>query len=175
MPSEIWKDIQNFEGLYQISTLGKIKSLNYRRTGREKILKPTKNNGYLDIILYKDSKYEHHLIHRLVAEAFIPNPDNLPQVNHKDENKLNNVTNNLEWCNAKYNSNYGTKSLRFSKSRGKSVKCVETGTIYHSAREAERQTGIDNTQIVGVCKNKYGYKTAGGYTWEYVPKQRGGD
>lgn len=167
---EIWKDIQGFENLYQVSNLGRVKSLNYKHTGKEKILKLTKSNGYLDVILYNAGEYKHCLVHRLVAQAFIPNINSSLQVNHKDENKLNNRVDNLEWCTPKYNSNYGTKTIRFSKSRGTSVRCIETGKIYHSAREAERQTGIDNTQIVGVCKNKYGYKTAGGYTWEYVPK-----
>ena len=174
MTLEIWKDIDGYEGLYQVSNLGRIKSLNYKRTGRTKILKLVKSNGYLDIILYNNGKCKHYLVHRLVAKAFIPNPDSLPEINHIDENKTNNKVDNLEWCTSKYNSNYGTKPLRFSKSRGISVKCIETEIVYHSAREAERQTGIDNTQIVGVCKGKYGYQTAGGYTWEYVSKQ-GGD
>lgn len=124
--------------------------------------------GILTLSFIKIGKYDHRSIHRLVAEAFIPNPLNLPEVNHKNENKSDNFVDNLEWCTSKYNSNYGTKLLRCSKTRGKPVKCIETKMIYHSAREAERQTGIDNTQIIGVCKNKYGYKTAGGYTWVYV-------
>ena len=170
MPSEIWKDIQGFENLYQVSNLGRVKSLNYKHTDKEKVLKLTKSNGYLDVILYKAGEYKHHLVHRLVAQTFIPNTNSSLQVNHKNEIKTDNRVENLEWCTPKYNSNYGTKTLRFSKSRGTSVRCIETGKIYHSAREAERQTGIDNTQIVGVCKDRYGYKTAGGYTWEYVPK-----
>ena len=87
MTLEIWKDIDGYEGLYQVSNLGRIKSLNYKRTGRTKLLKLVKSNGYLDIILYNNGKYKHYLVHRLVAKAFIPNPDNLPEINHIDEDK----------------------------------------------------------------------------------------
>ena len=108
MTEEIWKDIDGYEGLYKVSNLGRVKSLNYLRKGIEKERIPNKNNsGYLIVGLHKDGKIKNFLIHRLVAEAFIENVNDLPQVNHKDENKLNNCVENLEWCSAKYNSNYG--------------------------------------------------------------------
>lgn len=107
---EIWKDIKNFEGLYQISNLGNIKSLHYRNSNNEKIMSPKLiGRGYLSIGLRNKSKKKNFLIHRLVANAFIPNPDNLQQVNHKDENKLNNCVDNLEWCNNSYNNTYGAR------------------------------------------------------------------
>ena len=100
-------------GLYQVSSLGRVKSLNYMNTGKEKLKKPTlqkkcimKQGGYYQIQLYKNNKAKNFVVHRLVAEAFIPNPDDLPQVNHKDHNRLNNRVENLEWCTAKYNSNH---------------------------------------------------------------------
>ena len=114
---EIWKDIEGYEGLYQVSNKGRIKSLNYRRTGKERVLSssPT-SSGYLVVCLYKNKKPKPFLIHRLVAEAFIPNSDNLPEVNHKDENKLNNRVENLEWCDREYNINYGNRNEKASES-----------------------------------------------------------
>ena len=120
-------------------------------------------------------------IHRLVAEAFIPNPDDLPIINHKDENKLNNVVSNLEWCTHKYNSNYGTINKRLSKKKINNtynmtpIKCVETNIIYKSIHDASRQTGINVQNIAECCKGgsyckRNGYVrryTAGGYHWEY--------
>ena len=110
---EIWKDIKGYEGLYQVSNLGRIKSFNYMNTGKEKIKTPTlqkkhpmKQGGYLQTTLYKNNQSKTVVVHRLVAEAFIPNPDNLPQVNHKDHDKTNNCVDNLEWCTAKYHSNH---------------------------------------------------------------------
>ena len=175
-------------GLYQVSNLGRVKSLdrpkrNYDiNTGlfttitiQGKIRKPRLTSfGYYTILLSKNGKRKWFFIHRLVAEAFIPNPDNLLQVNHKDENKLNNNVENLEWCDAKYNSNYGTRNKRISKIKTnntyntKSVLCVETGIVYSSTREAARQTGIRNTNISSCARKQYGYKTAGGYHWKYI-------
>ena len=110
---EIWRDVVGFEGLYKVSNLGNVKSLNYNRTGKEKLMKPqTDGHGYLQVMLYKDGKYKIKKIHRLVAEAFIPNPDNLPCVNHKDENKTNNKEFNLEFCTYEYNNNYGTRKIK---------------------------------------------------------------
>lgn len=109
---EKWKAIAGYEG-YEISSLGKVKSLNYKRTGKEKILKPKNNGkGYLRVALYKDGKCKYFLIHRLVGEAFIPNPMGLPEINHKDENKSNNIASNIEWCDRRYNNNYGTHTER---------------------------------------------------------------
>ena len=112
---EIWKDIEGYEGYYQVSNLGRVKSLerktkqhhNSVRTQPERILKSWIKR-YESVILCKDSKTKKVPIHRLVAKAFLPNENNLPEVNHKDENKLNNCADNLEWCTREYNINYGT-------------------------------------------------------------------
>ena len=128
---EIWKDIQGYEGLYQVSNLGRVRSLNYKKTKTVKILKLTSNTkGYLQLILHKNGEISSRKVHRLVAEAFIPNPDGLPQVNHKDENKQNNCVDNLEWCTNYYNAWYGTKIDKMRKKRSKPILCVETGVIY---------------------------------------------
>ena len=104
---EIWKDILGYEGLYQVSNYGRVRSLKY---GKEKILKQQINtDGYLHIDLYKNKKRKNYNVHRLVTIAFLENPNNYPQVNHKDENKQNNHIDNLEWCDYKYNCNYGTR------------------------------------------------------------------
>lgn len=119
---EIWKDIEGYEGLYQVSNLGRVKSLDkYINSGiknnsyvkrKEKILKLKFNQGYYEVTLTHNHKRRFCKVHRLVAQAFIPNPNNFPQVNHKDENKLNNCVENIEWCDAKYNCNYGTRNSK---------------------------------------------------------------
>ena len=110
---EIWCPIRGYEGIYEVSDQGRVKSIGY---GKERILRPVRNNnGYLLVGLRKNREQKWYLVHRLVAQAFIPNPDNLPQVNHKDENKTNNSVQNLEWCDRKYNCNYGTRNQRISK------------------------------------------------------------
>lgn len=156
---EIWKSLKGYEGLYEISNTGKIKSLTYN-----KLLKPVVQKGYVYIHLCKNSKDKAYLLHRLVATTFIPNPDNLPEVNHKDENKLNNKAENLEWCDSKYNSNYGTRNKR----KSKPIQCVETGEIFWGAREMERQLGIKHNNIAFAIKNGI---RAGGYHWKYVEKK----
>lgn len=164
---ENWTDIITHKGLYQISDLGRV------RNNKGQILSQTlyPKTGYLRVHLSKNGKAEWYTVHRLVAEAFIENPDGLPNVNHKDEIKTNNRVNNLEWCTQSYNCNYGTRNKRISKTKqndtrlSKKVKCVETNITYPSAKEAERQTGIFNTSIIQVCKGKR--QTAGGYHWEY--------
>lgn len=115
--SEIWKDCLGWEGLYQVSNLGNVRSLHYKSPY---LMSPaTDASGYQRVSFVRPNtkKYKRYAVHRLVAESFIPNPDYLPQVNHKDENKANNHVDNLEWCTAKYNSNYGTHNKRCSDSR----------------------------------------------------------
>ena len=114
MKKEIWKDIKGYEKLYQVSNLGKVRRIKFinNRTQKDKIkmLKLIKDKkGYLKINLWKNNKSKMFLVHRIVAETFILNPNNLPQVNHKDENKSNNCVENLEWCSQKYNNNYGNR------------------------------------------------------------------
>lgn len=119
--TEIWKDIVGYEGLYQVSNLGNVKRLKgYKGRGKgyiveEHLIQPSINSrGYQNVVLCKNGKTKTFSMHRLVAIAFLDNSDNLPQVNHKDENKLNNCVDNLEWCDSKYNNNYGTRNKKCS-------------------------------------------------------------
>ena len=109
---EIWKDIKGYECIYQVSNLGNVKSLDRLSTnGRRlkgKLLAKTNSKGYIKVTLTNKNKSDNRDIHRLVAQAFIPNPENKPQVNHIDEDKTNNTVDNLEWCTAKENINHGT-------------------------------------------------------------------
>jgi hypothetical protein len=164
---EIWKNIEFFEE-YSVSNFGNIKN---NKTGR--ILKPRKHTGgYMRVILCKDKKHYDYYIHRLVAQAFISNPNNLPEVNHKDEDKTNNCVENLEWCDRVYQVNYGTchdrmvETQRKTSKHSKPVKCVETGIVYISLHEAERETGILYTLICHALNGRQ--KTAGGYHWAYI-------
>ena len=119
--TEIWKNIEGYEGKYQVSNLGRVKSM----IGQEKVLHPKKHrNGHLQIGLHKDKKRKTMYIHRLVAQAFITNPDNLPCVNHKDENPNNNNVDNLEWCTQKYNCNYGTRVDRIMETKKQQYKKI---------------------------------------------------
>lgn len=161
---EVWKDIEGYEGIYKISNYGRVKSLERKdclgRIIKEKILKLREDkDGYLLITLHKNKKVKTFKVHRLVAEAFITNPNNYPIINHKDENPSNNHASNLEWCTQKYNCNYGNRVLKYTKSRGKKVICITTGKIFDALRDAERIYKIHNTSISACCKGKV--KTAG--------------
>lgn len=157
---EIWKDVKDFKNIYQISNFGKIRNVKTNR-----LLKPFKNtNGYYQINLWSKNKRKHILIHKLVAETFIPNPSKLPFINHKNENKLDNKVDNLEWCTAKYNCNYGTRNARLSRP----VICIELNKKYKSIQEASQELNIQKAHISGCCLKKRHYNTAGGYHWEYV-------
>lgn len=123
---EVWKDIAGYEGLYQVSNLGRVKS--FRGSAKfgkpeELVLKPSLiNSGYHVVTLYSKNRKKHKFqVHRLVAETFIDNPAHLPCVNHKDENKLNNCVLNLEWCTYQYNNNYGTARIRAIESKRKTI------------------------------------------------------
>ena len=159
---EIWKDIEGYEGLYQVSSWGRVKST--YRGGR--VLKGRKTKtGYLRINLCKNRNVKEYLVHRLVAQAFIPNPQNKPQVNHIDEDKENNHVNNLEWCTAKENVNHGTRILRIGKARSKPIICIETGVEYYGARECARQMGLQHSTIIKVLRGTRNH--TGGYTFKY--------
>lgn len=163
---EIWKNVKDYEGLYQVSNLGRVKRVSYN-----KILKPSCNKyGYLIVGLYKNGKSKSHYIHRLVANEFITNPNNLPCINHMDENKFNNTVENLEWCTHKYNSNYGTAAKRMGiKHRKKVIQISLSGKIinvWNSIIDAVKKTNTNYGDISACCKNKR--KTAGGYIWKYL-------
>lgn len=126
---EIWKPIKDYEGCYEASNLGRIRSLDRWvsngkgiRLAKGKVLHPTpKHHNYLTVLLSKDGVKKRRHVHRLVAQAFIPNPDDLPQINHKDENPINNCVDNLEWCTAKYNNNYGNHKRNWKKAYERSI------------------------------------------------------
>lgn len=155
------KEIKEYPN-YFITDDGRVWSKN-----RNKFLSLNPNTqGYLKVSLWKDGKSTTKPVHRLVAETFIPNPNNFLQVNHKDENKLNNSVENLEWCSEDYNTHYGTRNQRIATSKGKRTLCIETGIIYPSVIEASRQTKIPFQNIWKVCKN-INHK-AGGFHWQFV-------
>lgn len=185
---EIWKDIENYEGLYQVSNKGNVKSLNYMHTGDERLLKPIAiSNGYLQVYLYKNGKRKFCKIHRLVASAFLENADKLPQVNHKDEDKTNNNIENLEWCTSQYNCNYGTRGMRISKNQlnrhDQSIpidmlnKQDEVVGQFPSEKETIRwlrANGFPKANISAIsrcCKGNPKYTHAYGYKWRYTHKK----
>ena len=164
---EIFKDIEGYEGLYQISNYGNVKSLGNCKYKKDKILKYSKDkDGYLYVGLCKNGKHKYIKIHRLVAEAFIENPNNYQQVNHKDEDKTNNHVTNLEWCTPKYNSNYGTRIQRVIESQSRMVECIETGIVYSSTIQVERELGFKQSSISRCCNGIR--NTCGGFHWCYV-------
>ena len=161
---------------YTITDDGKVFSLNYNHTGEKKELKQRKDkDGYFGVTLFNENGKKCLLVHRLVALAFIPNTDNLPQVNHKNEIKTDNRVENLEWCDAVYNLNYGTRNERIAEThlnrKDQSIKVkqfTKDGVFikeYPSMMEVERQNGFYSGHISKCCKGRY--KQAYGYIWRY--------
>lgn len=163
---EMWKDIKNYENLYQISNTGKVHSV------RNDIdIKPfINNNGYYEIVIKKDKKQKHFRVHRLVAQAFISNLNNLPQVNHIDGNKLNNNVNNLEYCTQSENMRHAAKN-NLLHNKGKKTKINQydlNGNFiktWNSMKEIENEYNVSHTTIRFCCKGKN--KTSKGYIWRY--------
>ena len=174
---EIWKDIKGYENLYQVSNMGKIKSLGNGSSSQSKhrIMKLCfSTKGYLMVGLCKNGDKKTFKVHRLVAEAFLPNPDNLPQVNHKDEDKTNNSVDNLEWCDTDYNLHYGSRLNRISCSNtnniklSKSVIALKDNKVcmyFPSTMEAKRM-GFHQANVYLCCiGERYTHK---GYEWKYL-------
>lgn len=191
---EVWKDITGYEGCYQISNMGRVKSLDRMvnsarsstglRLSKGRILKTyyakygkcRKNrnieNAYELIHLYKGVHEKAYSIHRLVAEAFIPNPNNLPQVNHKDENPANNRASNLEWCDSVYNANYGTRNERVSAHRQDKTPVNQFSlngefiAHYESLTMAAKSTNVEIRLISATCRGLQPY--AAGFVWKFA-------
>lgn len=173
---EEWKDIEGFEGLYQISNLGRVKSVDrvvIRGTNSkpvcERVLKPGGGErGSYYVILSKEGKPYTRYIHRLVATAFLPNPKNLPVVNHKDENPLNNIVSNLEWCTKSYNNSYNDLRIRAAVPKRKPIlQYTKDGKFIREwsySKEAAESLGLNWRAINDCCVGRL--KTSGGYIWK---------
>ena len=184
--SEIWKDVAEYEGLYKVSNKGNIYSIGrkdsrgHRRRGR--MLSPGHNShsGYPQVGLRKNGVLKMKYIHRLVAETFLPNPEGRPQVNHRDEDKVNNNVENLEWCTSEYNNTYGTRIEKVVQARSKKVKATNIKTneviTFNSTQEAKLKGfsgGCVSAACRGVYKGRAGKLVGGdgrtykGYKWYY--------
>lgn len=172
--NEIFKDVTGYEGLYQISNLGRVKSLKY-----DKFMTPAISNGYQRIGFTKNSIKKFYRVHRLVAQAFIPNPDNKPFVNHKDGVRDNNVVDNLEWCTISENEQHKYEVLGYEYPKGENNKMAikvnqynksgEFIKTYGCIRDAERDLVINKSNIIECCKGIR--KTAGGFIWKYTDSE----
>lgn len=160
--SEQWKDIPGFEGLYQISDLGRVFSV---RRGKLRKLNNT-GRGYMQVMLSKEGRREYPLVHRLVAETFIPNPENKPHINHINGNKSDNRVENLEWCTMSENLCHRHRVLNQPGCRSRPVVCTNTGEVFSSAKAAALALGASQKGILRVChkqqktirKNKLNFK-----------------
>lgn len=182
MADEVWKPVVGYEDCYEVSNLGRVRSLPHEvptwfgtRITPSKIIKKTfnKRTGYFIVCLCKGNAKRTNLVHRLVAMAFLPNPDAMPQVNHKNEIKTDNRVENLEWCDSTYNNNYGTKRDRISQanqvSKCKPVAQIKNGIIVAVYPSTIAAKHITDPAHIGACANGK-RKTAGGYVWKFIEK-----
>lgn len=189
LPKQVWRDVKEYEGKYQVSNTGKVRSLNYRQIGKTQVLKSaTTQDGYLFVRLCKNGKAKTCRVNRLVAAAFIPNPNNLPEVNHRNEQKQDNRSSNLEWCTREYNNNYGTRVERAAKANKgkqhteetkkkiskankgnkygkKKVICLELKRVFNSAKEASEFLDYSRGSLSTAIKK--GHKCRG-LTFKYI-------
>ena len=179
MIEEVWRDVKGYEGLYQVSDKGRVKSLERafidkigrKRYVKECILKPVIDRyGYLLVSLYAGGKQKMHKVHRLVCQAFHDNPENKLDVNHINENKTDNRACNLEWSTRKENCNHGTRNERLGKAQSKPVaQYAQDGElikVWPSTMEVERQAGFSNGNISQAANGRY--KKAYGFIWKYI-------
>lgn len=184
MKNEEWRDVVGYEGLYQVSSMGRVKSLERKlphwcggeRTVKERFLKPgAAREGYLIVCLSDGGKRKMFFVHRLVCQAFHDNPENKLDVNHINENKTDNRACNLEWCTRKENCNHGTRNERMAKTKSKPVGQYtldgELVKIWPSTMEVQRQTGFGQGNISYAANGKY--KQAYGFVWKYVEREEG--
>ena len=156
------EDIKGYEGLYAITSCGKVWS--YRK---QLFLKPgIDKDGYLQVLLYRNGKPKMRKMHRLVAEIYVPNLDNKPVVNHKDENKQNNCVNNLQWMTIEENNHYSNTFNKAAEARKKPIYCEELNKVFESAADAARELNLYRTNICAVCNGRQ--KTTGGYHFRYA-------
>jgi hypothetical protein len=174
---EVWKSVDDYEGFYEVSNMGDVRSMNrYTKDGKflkGKVLKQGLcTSGYKHVVFCKDGIKKDMLVHRLVARAFLQNENKYAEINHKDEDKCNNVVSNLEWCDRVYNNNYNSVAarnlLKATKAIIKGVLQIKDGRtigIFESMKEAERATGIFHESISACCRGKR--RSAGGFNWSY--------
>ena len=188
---EIWKDIKGYEGLYQVSNLGNVRSLHYRKSNYSKLLIPQDDcrRGYLKVGFHKDGKYKTFSVHRLVASAFMTDKTSFKSmpcedrnlidlnslvVNHKDEIKTNNNISNLEWCTERYNRYYGTNIVRQISKRYKPINQFDLNNNFikrwNSTKEASEKLNIGRRNISDSLCSRNNRKSAGVYIWRYADK-----
>lgn len=192
IPLEVWRDIEGYEGLYQVSSYGRIYSFHRTNTKGGFIRQSFSGSGYLQAHLCKNGKKKSFLTHRLVAKAFLPNPNNCLEVNHKDERKTNNCVWNLEYCTKKYNENYGTKRFRAAAHHDYKASAIKSAAhhdykevgrklakpiiqfdkqgnivkLWESGQEIKRQLGYSCGNISAACRGKH--KSVYGYIWKFA-------
>ena len=182
--NEIWKPIEGYEDRYEVSNLGRVRSLDMVLPCNSNGVRSTRvrrgvirrqhigHTGYHYVLLRDGKRDKNFRVHRLVAAAFVPNPHHLPEVNHKDEDKSNNRADNLEWCTGVYNKNYGTGKWRKTKNRRKRVQRLTLDdkplATYESTRDAARKTGYTQSNIAAACRGEPKYLNAYGSHWRYI-------